>query len=78
MKYLQLQLTFKFPGGADPRDDDIRGKSVVVSTVWSFEPVSRSWYSENGLKTPRKNFGLVVHRMAMYAIGGQGKKGRYI
>ncbi|XP_026724594.1 uncharacterized protein LOC113491689 isoform X3 [Trichoplusia ni] len=65
-------------GGADPRDDDIRGKSVVVSTVWSFEPVSRSWYSESGLMTPRKNFGLVVHRMAMYAIGGQDKNGRVL
>ncbi|XP_075969781.1 uncharacterized protein LOC142972487 isoform X2 [Anticarsia gemmatalis] len=65
-------------GGADPRDDDVRGKSVVVSTVWSFEPVTRSWYSENGLMTPRKNFGLVVHRMAMYAIGGQDKKGRVL
>lgn len=38
--------------------------------------MSRSWFSENGLMTPRKNFGLVVHRMAMYAIGGQDKKGR--
>ncbi|KAJ8722571.1 hypothetical protein PYW07_003751 [Mythimna separata] len=65
-------------GGADPRDDDIRGKSAVVSTVWSFEPVSRSWYSESGLMTPRKNFGLVVHRMAMYAIGGLDKKGRVL
>ncbi|KAH9637908.1 hypothetical protein HF086_013394 [Spodoptera exigua] len=53
-------------GGADPRDDDIRGKSAVVSTVWSFEPVSRSWFSESGLMTPRKNFGLVVHRMAIW------------
>ncbi|XP_049867248.1 uncharacterized protein LOC126367662 [Pectinophora gossypiella] len=65
-------------GGADPRDDDIRGKSVVVSTVWSYEPVTRSWYSENGLSVPRKNFGLVVHRMALYAIGGQDKKGRVL
>ncbi|XP_022820126.1 uncharacterized protein LOC111352043 isoform X3 [Spodoptera litura] len=65
-------------GGADPRDDDIRGKSAVVSTVWSFEPVSRSWFSESGLMTPRKNFGLVVHRMAMYAIGGLDKKGRVL
>ncbi|XP_059057175.1 uncharacterized protein LOC131850828 [Achroia grisella] len=65
-------------GGADPRDDDIRGKSVVVSTVWSFEPVTRSWYSESGLAIPRKNFGLVVHRMALYAIGGQDKKGRVL
>lgn len=63
-------------GGADPREDDIRGKSVVVSTVWSYEPVTRSWFSENGLAVPRKNFGLVVHRMALYAIGGQDKKGR--
>ncbi|KAM3963093.1 uncharacterized protein ACR2FA_002859 [Aphomia sociella] len=65
-------------GGADPRDDDIRGKSVVVSTVWSYEPVTRSWYSESGLSIPRKNFGLVVHRMALYAIGGQDKKGRVL
>ncbi|XP_052757570.1 uncharacterized protein LOC113517602 isoform X1 [Galleria mellonella] len=65
-------------GGADPRDDDIRGKSVVVSTVWSYEPVTRSWYSESGLAIPRKNFGLVVHRMALYAIGGQDKKGRVL
>ncbi|XP_068629664.1 uncharacterized protein [Battus philenor] len=65
-------------GGADPRDDDTRGKSVVVSTVWSYEPVTRSWYSESGLAIPRKNFGLVVHRMALYAIGGQDKKGRVL
>ncbi|CAH0721805.1 unnamed protein product, partial [Brenthis ino] len=65
-------------GGADPREDDLRGKSVVVSTVWSYEPVTRSWYSESGLAIPRKNFGLVVHRMALYAIGGQDKKGRYV
>ncbi|XP_060810818.1 uncharacterized protein LOC106137997 [Amyelois transitella] len=65
-------------GGADPRDDDVRGKSVVVSTVWSFEPVAKSWYSESGLSIPRKNFGLVVHRMALYAIGGQDKKGRVL
>ncbi|XP_069365689.1 uncharacterized protein [Maniola hyperantus] len=65
-------------GGADPREDDLRGKSVVVSTVWSFEPVTKSWYSESGLAVPRKNFGLVVHRMALYAIGGQDKKGRVL
>ncbi|XP_062526465.1 uncharacterized protein LOC101738452 isoform X2 [Bombyx mori] len=65
-------------GGADPRDDDLRGKSVVVSTVWSFEPVTRAWYSENGLSTPRKNFGLIVHKMALYAIGGQDKKGKVL
>ncbi|CAG9783879.1 unnamed protein product [Diatraea saccharalis] len=35
-------------------------------------------YSENGLTVPRKNFGLVVHRMALYAIGGQDKKGRVL
>ncbi|CAH2086267.1 unnamed protein product [Euphydryas editha] len=65
-------------GGADPREDDLRGKSVVVSTVWSFEPITRSWYSESGLAIPRKNFGLVVHRMALYAIGGQDKKDRVL
>ncbi|XP_061712454.1 uncharacterized protein LOC133521482 isoform X1 [Cydia pomonella] len=65
-------------GGSDPRDDDTRGKSVVVSTVWSFEPVTRAWFSESGLAVPRKNFGLVVHKMALYAIGGQDKKGRVL
>ncbi|XP_045532146.1 uncharacterized protein LOC123719519 isoform X3 [Pieris brassicae] len=65
-------------GGADPREDDLRGKSVVVSTVWSYEPVTRSWFSESGLAIPRKNFGLVVHKMALYAIGGQDKKGRVL
>ncbi|XP_030027173.1 uncharacterized protein LOC115445154 isoform X2 [Manduca sexta] len=65
-------------GGADPREDDVRGKSVVVSTVWSYEPVTRSWYSESGLAIPRKNFGLVVHKMALYAIGGQDKKGKVL
>lgn len=51
---------------------------MVVSTVWSYEPVRRAWYSESGLAVPRKDFGLVVHRMALYAIGGQDKKGRLI
>lgn len=46
--------------------------------MWSFEPVTRAWYSENGLSTPRKNFGLIVHKMALYAIGGQDKKGKVL
>ncbi|KAG7307534.1 hypothetical protein JYU34_007739 [Plutella xylostella] len=65
-------------GGADPRDDDVRGKSAVVATAWSLEPASRAWYSEAGLATPRKTFALVAHKMALYAIGGQDKKGRVL
>ncbi|XP_067005095.2 actin-binding protein IPP-like [Anabrus simplex] len=65
-------------GGADPRDDDVRGKSVVVSTVWSYEPVTRSWFSESGMLTPRKNFGLVVSNGKMFAIGGQDRMGRIL
>lgn len=67
-----------FKGGADPRDDDIRGKSVVVDTVWSFEPVKRCWFSEGSLNTPRKNFGLIVNNQCMYAIGGQDRQGRFV
>ncbi|XP_069703946.1 uncharacterized protein [Periplaneta americana] len=65
-------------GGADPRDDDVRGKSIVVSTVWSFDPVSRAWFSETGMSTPRKNFGLVVSNDMLYAIGGQDRQGRVL
>ncbi|KAJ8967801.1 hypothetical protein NQ317_013589 [Molorchus minor] len=41
--------------------------------MWSFDPVSRSWFSEPGLLEPRKNFGLVACNNCLYAIGGQGK-----
>ncbi|XP_044754523.1 uncharacterized protein LOC123313627 [Coccinella septempunctata] len=61
-------------GGADPRDDDVRGKAIVVDTVWSFEPVKRSWFSEGSLNIPRKNFGLIVHRNHLLAIGGQDRQ----
>ncbi|KAL3268360.1 hypothetical protein HHI36_007476 [Cryptolaemus montrouzieri] len=61
-------------GGADPRDDDVRGKSIVVDTVWSFEPVKRSWFSEGSLNIPRKSFGLVVHKNHLLAIGGQDRQ----
>lgn len=57
-------------GGTDPRNDEVRGSSFVVGTVWSFEPVRRCWFSEENLKEPRKNFGLVVLGQKMYAIGG--------
>ncbi|XP_025837329.1 uncharacterized protein LOC108745208 isoform X2 [Agrilus planipennis] len=62
-------------GGADPRDDDSRGRSIVVDTVWSFEPVTRCWYNEGSLIIPRKNFGLIAASNGIYAIGGQDKEG---
>lgn len=65
-------------GGADPRDEDSRGKSVVVDTVWSFDPIKRCWYSEHSLNTKRKNFGLVVSDKNLYAIGGQDSQGRFV
>ncbi|KAK9890633.1 hypothetical protein WA026_011993 [Henosepilachna vigintioctopunctata] len=61
-------------GGTDPRDDDVRGKAIVVDTVWSFEPVKRSWFSEGSLNTPRKHFGLIVHKNQLFAIGGQDRQ----
>ncbi|KAK4875627.1 hypothetical protein RN001_012049 [Aquatica leii] len=63
-------------GGADPRDDDFKGKSVVVDTVWSFDPVKRVWFNEGNLNTARKNFGLVASNYTVYAIGGQDRQGR--
>ncbi|XP_065155691.1 uncharacterized protein [Atheta coriaria] len=63
-------------GGSDPREDDPKGKFLVVNTVWSFDPVKRAWFSEGGLNMRRKNFGLVVFGQYMYAIGGQDKNSR--
>lgn len=60
-------------GGTDPRDHDVRGKSIVVDTVWSFDPVKRNWFSEGSLNIPRRNFGLIVHRNFLFAIGGQNR-----
>ena len=57
-------------GGTDPRDDDLRGKSRVVDTVWSFDPAHRCWFSETSLGMRRRNFGLVVIHQNMYVIGG--------
>lgn len=51
---------------------------MVVDTVWSFDPVKRSWFSEGSLRARRKNFGLVVSKQTMFAIGGQDKHGRYL
>lgn len=63
-------------GGADPRDDGNKGKSVVVGTVWSYEPISRAWFRESEMITPRKNFGLVVMNGKLLAIGGQDRSGK--
>ncbi|XP_031349993.1 uncharacterized protein LOC116175822 isoform X2 [Photinus pyralis] len=63
-------------GGADPRDDDVKGKSVVVDTTWSFDPVKRAWFNEGSLNTARKNFALITSNYTLYAIGGQDKQGR--
>lgn len=65
-------------GGANPVSDDSKDKGTVVNTVWSFDPITRTWYRENSMITPRKNFGFVVSHMKLYAIGGQGKNGRFV
>ncbi|GBP42882.1 Alpha-scruin [Eumeta japonica] len=65
-------------GGADPRDDEERTKSAVLSTTWCFDPATRSWSMEPALGVARKSFSLVAHRLALYAIGGQDKKGRVL
>ncbi|XP_064210726.1 uncharacterized protein LOC660622 isoform X1 [Tribolium castaneum] len=61
-------------GGTDPRPDDLRGKSRVVDTVWSFDPTTRAWFSETSLGMKRRNFGLVVLQKNMYVIGGCNDK----
>lgn len=48
----------------------------MVGTVWSFDPVTRAWYKEKEMSTPRKNFGLAVMNGKLLAIGGQDKDGR--
>lgn len=63
-------------GGADPRDEDSKGKTTVINTMWSFCPVKRSWHTEPPMMTKRKNFGLVACDKHLYAIGGQDKQGR--
>ncbi|XP_017778124.1 PREDICTED: uncharacterized protein LOC108563839 [Nicrophorus vespilloides] len=63
-------------GGSDPREDDVKGKFVVVDTVWSFEPVKRIWFTEGSLNVRRKNFGLVVCSKILFAVGGQDKNSR--
>ncbi|PSN38305.1 hypothetical protein C0J52_19160 [Blattella germanica] len=65
-------------GGADPRDDEERGKSIVVNTVWSYEPVTRSWFRETDMLSPRKNFGLVATNGKLFAIGGMDRQGRVL
>lgn len=62
-------------GGTDPRDDE-QGRTVVVGTVWSFDPISRAWFKETDMLTPRKNFGLSSVKGKLLAIGGQDKHGR--
>lgn len=62
-------------GGTDPRDDET-GKTAVVGTVWSFDPITRSWFKETEMLTPRKNFGLAVINGKLVAVGGQDKEGR--
>ncbi|XP_047344829.1 uncharacterized protein LOC124947140 [Vespa velutina] len=62
-------------GGADPRENNSQKKSIVVGTVWSYDPTTRVWYNEEDMLTPRKNFSLVVSHGKMYAIGGQDRNG---
>lgn len=63
-------------GGANPLYDDVKEKTTVVNTVWSYDPVTRTWYREPNLTISRRNFGLIVHNMKLYAIGGQDRNGR--
>ncbi|KAL2716917.1 uncharacterized protein V1478_012617 [Vespula squamosa] len=62
-------------GGADPRENNSQRKSIIVGTVWSYDPTTRVWYNEEDMLTPRKNFSLVVSHGKMYAIGGQDRNG---
>ncbi|KAG5900489.1 hypothetical protein JTB14_010900 [Gonioctena quinquepunctata] len=61
-------------GGGDPRQQENSKKSIAVGTVWSFDPITRIWFNETSLLESRKDFGLAVCNLGLYAIGGQGKK----
>lgn len=70
--------SLEFLGGADPSDTDIQRKGNAVSTVWSFDPTSRTWYKEPSMCTTRRNFGLVVSHGKLFAFGGQDENGTYV
>ncbi|XP_018896726.2 uncharacterized protein [Bemisia tabaci] len=65
-------------GGADPRECDPKTKFKIVSTVWSFEPVTLAWFTETPMKIARKNFGLVPMSGKLFVIGGQDKYQRIL
>ncbi|GLV32430.1 uncharacterized protein CBL_00861 [Carabus blaptoides fortunei] len=52
-------------GGANPLYDDVKEKTTVVNTVWSYDPVTRAWYKEPNLNRPRRNFALIVSNMKL-------------
>ncbi|KAJ8918581.1 hypothetical protein NQ315_013086 [Exocentrus adspersus] len=60
-------------GGTDPREEEIKSNCTILGSMWSFDPVTKNWFSEPCLHQPRKNFGLVACNHSLYAIGGQGK-----
>lgn len=64
---------FYWLGGTNPREDEAKGKCIILSNMWSFDPVTKNWYSEPCLLQARKNFGLVSCNESLYAIGGQGQ-----
>lgn len=70
-------MHFFFAGGANPSCADEKG-DCAVNSVWSFDPIVRSWYRECPMLTARKNFGFVVFDKKLYAIGGQDKAGRWV
>lgn len=66
-----------YSGGSDPKGKDkISRSGHVVGTCWSFDPVTRSWFSLASLNTPRKNFGIVADLNYIYVIGGIDKNQR--
>lgn len=71
------KIKFLNEAGADPREEDHKGKAVIVDTVWSFDPLTKFWCKEPSLSYKRKIFGLVVSERYLFAIGGQGAQGRY-
>lgn len=74
-------------GGSFPGSKSVRLKTKIcnqlvmllfqsiTSSMWSFDPISRSWFTEQNMPEPRKNFGFIVAHLQIYAIGGEDLSG---
>lgn len=42
----------------------------MTSTMWSYEPVTKTWFKEKSMPFARRDFGFIVAHLQIYALGG--------